>query len=61
MRGGLLLAVSDFRATFFLVDFLLEVEVDADDDKVRDDVEGADAHEDLRVIERNLFRDLHHA
>lgn len=51
---GLLLA-------FLLIDFLLEVEVDADDDEVRDGVEGTDAHEDLRVVKGDLFGDLHHA
>ncbi len=47
--------------TFLLVDFLLDVEVHADDEEVRDDVERADAHENLGVVEGDLFGDLHHA
>lgn len=47
--------------TFLLVDFLLQVEIHADDEEVRNDVKCAHAHEDLGVVEGDLFGDLHHA
>lgn len=49
------------KRTFFRIYLVLEVEVHPEDDQVGDDVERADAHEDLRVIERDLFGDLHHS
>lgn len=46
--------------TPLLVDLHLGVEVDAGDQQVANDVEGAHAHEDVRVVEGDLLADLHH-
>jgi hypothetical protein len=46
--------------TLLLVDLHLDVEVDAGDEQVADDVESAHAVEDGRVIEGDLLADLHH-
>ena len=46
--------------TFLLIDFLLDVKIDADDDQIRERVERANAHEDLGIVEGDLFRNLHH-
>jgi hypothetical protein len=43
------------QPTFFLVDLLLDVEVDAQDEHIGDNVEGSYTHEDLWIIERYLF------
>jgi hypothetical protein len=48
------------QPTFFLIDLLLDVQVDAQDEYIGDDVEGSYAHEDLWIVERYLFRYLHH-
>lgn len=45
--------------TILLVDLLLDIEVDASDDDVGDYVERAHAVQHIRVIKRNLLRDLH--
>jgi hypothetical protein len=45
--------------TILLVDLLLDVEVDARDDQVGDNVEGANGIQDIWVIERDLLGDLH--
>ena len=47
------------KRTILLVDLGLDVEVDAGNDDVGYDVEGAHAVEHIRVIEWDLFRDLH--
>lgn len=44
-----------YGPTVLLVDLLLDVEVDAGDDDVGDDVERAHAVEHIRVIERYLL------
>jgi hypothetical protein len=49
-----------FKLAFLLVYLNLYVKVDTCDDQVRNDVQRADTHEDVGVIERNLFRHLHH-
>lgn len=46
--------------TFLLVDLPADVDVDGDDDEVGDDVECAHAHEDVGVVEGDLFARLHH-
>lgn len=46
--------------TFLAVNFVLEVEVEASDDDVGDDVQYSDPHKHLRIIEGYLLRDLHH-
>lgn len=46
--------------TPLLVDLHLDVEVDAGDEQVADDVEGAHAVKDGRVVEGDLLADLHH-
>ena len=38
----------------------MDVEVDAGDDEVREDVESADTHQDVLILERDLLRHLHH-
>jgi hypothetical protein len=45
--------------TILLVDLLLDIEVDARNDQIGDDIERAHAVEDIWVIERNLLGDLH--
>jgi hypothetical protein len=45
--------------TILFVDLLLDIEVNAGDDDVGDDVERAHAVQHIRVIKRNLLRDLH--
>jgi hypothetical protein len=47
------------QRTILLVDLLLDVEVDAGDDDVGDDVERAHAVQDIRVIKWDLLGDLH--
>ena len=46
--------------TLLLVDLQLDVEVDAGDEHVADDVESAHSVKDGRVVEGNLLADLHH-
>lgn len=46
--------------TSLLVDLELDEEVDRGDEDVADDVEGAHAVEDVRVLEGDLLADLHH-
>ena len=46
--------------TFLLVDLHSYVHVDADDDKIADDVKSADTQEYVRVIEGYLLAGLHH-
>ena len=48
------------KLAFLLVYLHLYVNVDSCDDQVRNDVCRADTHKDVRVIERNLLRHLHH-
>lgn len=45
--------------TILLVDLSLNVKVDARNDEIGNNVEGADAIENVRVIEGNLLGDLH--
>lgn len=52
--------VGGLGITLFGVDSRLYVEIYPHDDEVRDDVETANAHQDLGVFEGDLFRDLHH-
>lgn len=46
--------------TFLRVDLLSNIEVYAQYNQVGDDVQGADAHKDLWVVEGDLLRHLHH-
>jgi hypothetical protein len=46
--------------TLLLVDLHLDIEVDAGDEQVANDVEGAHAVEDHRVVEGDLLANLHH-
>jgi len=46
--------------TLLLVDLQLDVEVDAGDEHVADDVESAHGVKDGRVVEGDLLADLHH-
>jgi hypothetical protein len=48
------------RHAFLLVDLTLNVQVDTEDQDIREDVYGPDAIQDHRVLEVDLFRDLHH-
>lgn len=48
------------KPTFLRVDLLSDEEIDTGDDQVGEDVQSADGHEDLRIIEGYLFRHLHH-
>ncbi len=48
------------KLTFVRVDLLSNVEVDAQDDQVGNNVHSAYAHEDLWIIEGYLLRYLHH-
>lgn len=41
--------------TLFCIDHILEVEVDAGDNDIGDDVEDSDSHQHLRIIERYFF------
>ena len=43
------------------LDLHADIIVDADNDQVRNDVQGSDAVQDIGIIERNLFRHLHHS
>lgn len=52
--------VVHLELAFLLVYKHLYVQVDSCNDQVRDDVRHAYTHEDVRVIERNLLRHLHH-
>ena len=47
--------------TLLRVDLQLYVEVDAQYQQIGDDVQASDAHQDLRVLEGYLLRNLHHA
>ena len=47
--------------TLFLIDLSLYVEIDGNNEYVGNDVHGSHTHEYLWVVERNLFRYLHHA
>ena len=46
--------------TFLRVNFVLEVQVNAGDDDVGDDVQNADSQEYLRIVEWYLLGYLHH-
>jgi hypothetical protein len=46
--------------TLLLVDLELDVEVDASDEHIADDVESAYSVKDGRVVEGDLLADLHH-
>lgn len=50
----------EFRYTLFRVNLLLHVEVDGRNDQVRNNVQRADAHEDLGIVEGYLLGYLHH-
>lgn len=45
---------------FFLINLHANVDVDSHDDEIAEDVEGAHAHEHVRVVEGDLFARLHH-
>src|SRR3569833_1071851 len=47
--------------TLLLVDQRLDIEIDADDDQVADDIDCADRGEHSRIVERYLLGHLHHA
>jgi len=46
--------------TFLLVDLDLDVQVDAGDDDIAEDIDGAHQVEDVGVVEGDLFGNLHH-
>lgn len=46
--------------TLLLVDLRLHVEVDAGNDQVGHNVECADSHQDVGLLERHLLGNLHH-
>ena len=46
--------------TLLRVDLLLKEKVNANNDQVRDDIQRADARENLRIFEWYLLRHLHH-
>ena len=46
--------------TFLRINLHPDVEVDAHDDEIAEDIECAHSHEDVGIIEGDLFRDLHH-
>lgn len=52
--------ITRFLRTLLLVDLELDVEVDAGDEHVADDVESAHGVKDGRVLEGDLLADLHH-
>ena len=43
------------------LDLHANVVIDAEDEEIRDGVEDSDTQKDLRIIERNLLRHLHHS
>lgn len=47
-------------ATFLRVDPGLNVEVYPDDEHVREEIRSPDTHDYIGIIERDLFRCLHH-
>ena len=64
MKGCLVHALSldqlGIPLTLFLIDLLLYVQIDGDNYEVGNDVHGPDTQKDLRILERNFFRYLHH-
>lgn len=48
------------RLTALPVDLRLDVEVDAQDEDVAEDVQAANSHQDHRILEGNLLAGLHH-
>jgi hypothetical protein len=56
----LLFVAAAHLLTLLAVDLRLHVEVNAGNDKVGHDVECANSHQDVGVLEGHLLRDLHH-
>lgn len=48
------------RHTLLLVDLQVGVQVDSQDEKIRQDIACAHQHQDLRVLKGNLLGQLHH-
>lgn len=47
--------------TLLLLDQHATVEIRGEDEEVRHDIKDADAEQDSRIVERDLFGHLHHA
>ena len=46
--------------TLLLVDQEMGIGINANDDQIRQHIARANEHQDLRIVERNLLRHLHH-